>query len=203
MQRKACPALFHSCDPQDAGSAQKSWRSPIPRLFQHCRYQRHKMILCGRSVYHNVETMVKHFAHFAGGTSVLESPAAEIFHLPKQAMSLLNSKTFILMNFSVFLLKLWFGALRKSLFSSFFPAGLNSVGNKFPSASETIWKTDWWLTLGLLRAKVLYSLKVALFPFAGKLCPYKNRLEALVFSVCENTLTVQLLAWTLKWCKSA
>lgn len=173
-----------------------------PRLFQHCRYQWRKMMLRGRSVYHNVETMAKHFAHFARGTSVLGSPATEIFHLPTWAMSLLNSKTFILMNFSVFLLKPCFGALRKSLFSSFFPADLNSVGNKFPSASEAIWKTYWWLTLGLVRAKVLYSLKVAFFPFAGKRCPDKTRLEALGFSICENTLAVQLVGRTLKWFKS-
>lgn len=120
MQQKVRPALLHSCDPQDAGSTQQCWRSPIPGLFQHCRYQWQKMVLRGRSVYHNVEAMVKHSAHFARGTSVLESPAAEVFRLSKWALSSHNSETSILINLSVFLLKPCFGASWKSLFSFYF-----------------------------------------------------------------------------------
>lgn len=83
-----------------------------------------------------METMVKHFAHFARGTNVLGSPATEIFYLPKRATSLLNSKTFILMNFSVSLIKPCFGVLWKYLF--FLLLDLNSVGSKFPSAGKAI-----------------------------------------------------------------
>lgn len=118
--RNCALLYFTAAIPRTQEACRNAGFSPIPRLFQHCRYQRHKMILRGRSVYHNVETMVKHFAHFARGTSVLESPATEIFCLPKWAMSLLNSKSFILMNFSGFLLKPCFGALWKSFFFIFF-----------------------------------------------------------------------------------
>lgn len=79
----------------------------------------HKMMLHGRSVYHNVESIVKHFAHFARDTSVLLS-SPKIFHLPERAMPLLNFQTFTLMKFCGFLLKPCFGALWKSVFSSFF-----------------------------------------------------------------------------------
>lgn len=48
-----------------------------------------------------------------------------------------------------------------------------------------------WLTLSLSKVKGLYSLKVAIFVFAGKWHPTKTRLEALVFSICENMLVVQ------------
>lgn len=46
-----------------------------------------------------------------------------------------------------------------------------------------------WLTVK--QGESFYSLKVAVFAFAGKWHPTKTRLEALVFSICENMLVIQ------------
>lgn len=151
------------------------------------------MALCGRSAHPKEQAVVRHPAHLARGTSVPRSPAAQLFCLSKWAMP--NSKTSILINFSVFLLKSCFGALWKSPCFLLTPREKNSHLQVKPSEKQI---DGWhWPYLG---QKFTVVLKVAFLPLSGRWCLYRNSQEANwdIYNLWEH---VHLVHWTLQWCK--